>query len=193
VVGHPVPSLVSSPFKLIETMSTFSQRHGYEPPEAEISVRHDAPEWLRDLIIDLAYEAAFKPSELRSYLCRVLLESANPGNWSEFPNIDGEVRGLLSAAPWFYVYDLIEWLYAKRDSSGGEAWDLQSSATPAQFAETINRAFRRKGVGWQLVDGEIQVRGTEVFETFVREAARFIDAAETLDGELAHLKTAETE
>ena len=95
-------------------MRSFSERHGYEPPDAEISVRHDAPQWLRDLIIDLAYEAKFKPSELRSFLCRLLLETVDTNNWSDFPNIDNEVRGLLSGAPWFYVYDMVEWLYSRR-------------------------------------------------------------------------------
>src|SRR5262245_11372203 len=81
-------------------MSTFSQRHGYEPPEAEITMRHEAPNWLRELVVDLAYEARFKPSDLRGWLCRLLLETADRNNWSEFPNIDTEVRGLLSSAPW---------------------------------------------------------------------------------------------
>jgi len=151
-------------------MNTFSQRHGYEVPDAEITVRHDAPEWLRELVVDIAYEARFKPSDLRAFLCRLLLETSDRSNWSEFPNIDGEVRDLLSTAPWFYVYDLVEWLYAQRHSSGNEAWDRDSETVANQFAITLNRAFRQKGVGWQLVDGKIQVRGPDVFEEFVHQA-----------------------
>jgi hypothetical protein len=151
-------------------MSSFSQRHGYEPPEVEITVRHDAPDWLRELVVDIAYEAKFKPSDLRSFLCRLMLETADRNNWSEFPNIDVEVRNLLSVAPWFYVYDLMEWLYSQRRSSGTEAWDVQSDSAANEFASTLNRALRQKGVGWQLIDGKIQVRGPEVFEEFVHRA-----------------------
>ena len=39
-----------------------------------------------------------------------------------------------------------------------------------QFAGKVNEAFRRKGVGWQLVDGHIEVRGEESFEKSVRTA-----------------------
>jgi hypothetical protein len=152
-------------------MGSFSQRHGYEHPDAEITVRHDAPQWLRELIVDQAYEAKFKPSDLRSYLCRQLLETADRNNWSEFPNIDGEVRGLLSTAPWFLTYDLIEWLCAQRASDGGEAWDLASQSCANEFASAINRALRFKGVGWQLIDGKLEIRGPEVFEEFVHQAA----------------------
>jgi len=151
-------------------MSNFSQRHGYGLPDAEISVRHDAPQWLRDLVVHLAYEAKFEPSELRSFLCRLLLETADRNNWSEFPNIDVEVRNLLSGAPWFNVYDLIEWLYAQRRSGDTEVWDIQMDNTAADFEAAINRAFRQKGVGWQLSEGKIQVRGPEVFEQFVHQA-----------------------
>ena len=159
----------------VRPMNTFSQRHGYEVPDAEISIRHDSPEWLRELVVDLAYEAKFQPSDLRAFLCRLLLETADRNNWSEFPNIDGEVRGLLSAAPWFRVYDLIEWIFTQRHSSGSEVWNIDSNAAADRFATTLNQAFRQKGVGWQLVDGKIQVRGPEVFEEFVHQAVELTE------------------
>lgn len=42
---------------------------------------------------------------------------------------------------------------------------------PYEFPDRINRAFRKKGVGWQLVNGEIQVRGPEEFEHALTAAA----------------------
>ncbi len=143
-------------------MNSFSERQGLTVPDAEITVRHDAPTWLRNLVISLAYEAAFMPSDLRAILCRQLLESPNPSNWSERPNIEGEVHQLIEQAAWFYVYDLIEILFASRlvpDPAGAE-----------QFAQKINHAFRRKGVGWQLIDGQIHIRGAEIFEQSIRTA-----------------------
>lgn len=147
-------------------MSRFSERHGYEVFDAEISVRHDAPAWLRSIIVDLAYQARLKPSHLRSELCKLLLESADSNNWSEFPNIDREVRDLLDSVQWFLVYDLVEILFSKLAERSVFGRDTSAD----QFADSINCAFRRKGVGWQLFEGKIQVRGPEVFEEIVHQA-----------------------
>lgn len=151
-------------------MNAFSKRHGYDLPEADITVRHEAPTWLRSLVVELAYEAHLKPSDLRSWLCQMLLESPNANNWSEFPNVDGEVRELISAAPWFYVYDLIERVYSQLTATEAEIADQESESAAAQFENIINRSFRKKGIGWQLTDGKIETRGPELFETSVREA-----------------------
>jgi hypothetical protein len=144
-------------------MDTFSERQGFEPPAAEIVVRHEAPEWLRSFVIDQAYSVAgLCPSDLRTYLCDLLYEIPDQGNWSEFPNIDGEVRELIfGKAKWYNIYDLIEWIYSKivYDKT------LQSS-----FSDKINRAFIAKGVGWQLQDGLIVVRGSEVFQDTTQTA-----------------------
>jgi hypothetical protein len=141
----------------------FSQRQGYTPPEPEITIRYDAPPWLRSLIIRIAYAAKLSPSTLREILCDLLLESPEPGNWSEFPNIDNEAQALLAGAEWFQVYDFIESI----------AQQLEPRALGNQlqdFTNKLNDAFRRKGVGWQLVDGKIEIRGPEVFEQSVRVA-----------------------
>ena len=37
-----------------------------------------------------------------------------------------------------------------------------------RFAELINTFFVRKGIGWQLTDGRVEVRGPEAFEVAVR-------------------------
>lgn len=150
-------------------MGSFSQRHGYEHPDAEITVRHDAPDWLREIVVDLAYEADFAPSDLRSWLCRELLATADRNNWSEFPNIDGEVRELIASAPWFVLYDLIEWI-ADQLSTG------RAEGAAEDFGTALNRLFRVKGVGWQLIDGKVQVRGPEVFEEVVKEAIELAGA-----------------
>lgn len=147
-------------------MDSFSQRHGYEIPDAEILVRHDAPDWLRNLVVDAAYEVEVGPSSVRAILCKLLLESPDPGNWSA-PNIDSEVRWLLRKAPWFCVYDLIESIYLELNA---KPLAFQKANTAEQFSDAINRIFRKKGVGWQLTEGRIQVRGAEIFEESVREA-----------------------
>jgi hypothetical protein len=44
-------------------MNTFSQRYGYEPPNAKIAVRQDALSSLREFMVDLAYEVKLKPTD----------------------------------------------------------------------------------------------------------------------------------
>ena len=52
----------------------FSRRDGYSEAEIEITVRHDAPDELRAVIVELAYESGLKPSRLRQIVCRVVWE-----------------------------------------------------------------------------------------------------------------------
>ncbi len=56
----------------------FSKRHGFHSPiEKDITVRFDAPHELRGVLINLAYECGFKPSSLRSLLCKILQKRPN--------------------------------------------------------------------------------------------------------------------
>lgn len=138
-------------------MATFSARHGLSRPDAEITVRQEAPSEMRDALVSVAYQDGFKPSTLRDVLCRILYRRPGRGNWSEFPNIDGEVRDLLADCEWFEVYDFVEALAGL------------SRGTSASFEEEINRYFRIAGIGWQLVASRLEIRGTEVFEQAVRQ------------------------
>jgi hypothetical protein len=148
----------------------FSKRHGYNSPEAEITVRQDAPEDLRSAVVDIAYECGFKPSDLRQVVCRVLRVAPNRDNWSERPNIDGEVRQNLEDCPWYKVYDVIEAVYERVHASGQQLIGPRNEAVLASsfFQDEINAHFRERGIGWQFVDGQIEVRGAESFEKAVR-------------------------
>jgi hypothetical protein len=138
-------------------MDSFSQRHGLVRPDAEITIRNDAPPQVRDAAIQIAYRSGLKPSDIRELLCQILCRSPDRNNWSEFPNIDGEVRELIDDSEWFEIYDLIEMLAVKSERRG------------QSYAEEMNRFFRAAGVGWQLVDNRVETRGTEVFEAAVRQ------------------------
>jgi len=153
---------------------TFSDRHGYSVPEPEITIRYEAPDWLRSLVVRAAYNSGLRPSNLRDLLCGLLLESPDHSNWSEFPNIDGEVNGLMNLADWFLVYDLIEKV-ADLLSQIGSPSDSSEGDPLGQFSENLNRAFLRKGVGWQLVDRRIQIRGEESFEVTARKAKELLE------------------
>ncbi|MBB3759559.1 AbiJ-NTD4 domain-containing protein [Xanthomonas arboricola] len=137
-------------------MTTFSTRHGLSRPEAEITIRQDAPSEVRDALTTIAYRCGFRPSALREVLCGIRYRAPKE-NWSEFPYIDEEVRGLLAECEWFEVYDFVE------------AIAFLHPGASVSFADEINRYFRVAGVGWQLVDGRLEIRGAEVFEQAIRQ------------------------
>jgi len=157
--------------------SRFSNRHGYSPADAEITVRHEAPDELRSVVVEIAYESGFTPNPLRTLVCRVLRARPNPSNWSEYPNVDGEIRQLLDTCEWYYVYDVIEEIYSALSSGGMIARSRRGSSDGAEnFSQEINRYFRGRGIGWQLVDGQIEMRGSEAFEEAVHGAKDALDA-----------------
>lgn len=147
---------------------SFSKRHGFQPNEKQITVRHDAPHALRGVLIDIAYDAGFSPKDLRPVVCRTLRKRSDPNNWSEYPNIDNEIHSLLDDCEWYQVYDVIEEIYrVASQSMYGEAAN--------KFEEEINSYFRIEGIGWRLRAGKIEVRGEEGFESSVRNAYSVIE------------------
>lgn len=156
---------------------TFSERHGFAPTPADITVRQGAPWDLRGLLPDLAYQSGLRPpSALRSIVCRVTLTAPDQNNWSEFPNIDAEVRDLLQRCEWFEVYEVIEAVAAALHKQD-EHYSNDETDSAAGFASKINRLFVKHGVGWQLIDGRVEVRGAEVFEAVTRPAITELEAA----------------
>jgi len=150
-------------------MARFSEREGYAPPEAEITVRHDAPTELRGVVADIAYECGLGPHVLRSVVCRTLRRREDPNNWSPFPNVDGEVRGHLDSCEWYEVYDVIEAIHTRLQTVPTEQSDVDYCAN---FEAEIDKYFRRRGIGWQMKGGAIEARGSEVFEHTLDEARR---------------------
>jgi hypothetical protein len=152
----------------------FSSRHGFEPKEVEIKVRHEAPVELRAILVDLAYEAGLDPHSLRGIVCKVLRVREDPSNWSAFPNVDGEARNHLDSCEWYEVYDVIEAIHEslqRRD----ERSDWEKDETPAEYFDTeLNKYFRKKGIGWQLKGGVVEVRGTELFETVISASRKVL-------------------
>ena len=71
---------------------TFSDRHGYMGADAEITVREDAPEGLRYAIPLIAQDAGMTPTAMRRIVCQILLVPPDPSNWSDHPNVWGEVN-----------------------------------------------------------------------------------------------------
>ncbi|MDR3541703.1 MAG: hypothetical protein P4L69_12170 [Desulfosporosinus sp.] len=146
-------------------METFSKRYGFASvDEIEIAVRNDAPDGLRQYIVQLAYESGFKPpSKLRSVVCYLLKIAPDKTNWSEYPNIDDEVYELLSRCKWYNIYDLIERLMSIMH-------ETPYSYNPDTFEQDLNEYFIENGIGWKVVNGILEMRGPESFEVVITNA-----------------------
>ncbi|CAG0941081.1 hypothetical protein BROC_01267 [Candidatus Brocadiaceae bacterium] len=137
----------------------FSKKFGYSTQEKEIAIREDAHQGLREFIIQTLYEFGYQPSQIRQTSCRTLRQAPDDNNWSEYPNIDYEVRNLIKNCEWFQVYDVIEALYSKIEEKQA-------------FANEINDYFKTNGIGWKLENGQILFRGGEIFETHLHKAEK---------------------
>lgn len=154
---------------------TFSKRNGhFSIKEKEITIREDAPEGLRGFIRMVFYDLNKNPSELRNITSRVLKIAPDSNNWSEFPNIDYEVSDHLDNCEWYLVYDIIEVIIQKLNGAEKET-----------FISEINEYFVTNGIGWKIVNEEIETRGDEVFETAVNTVVKVLETAK--------LQTAKTE
>ena len=156
-------------------MTIFSERHNYSAPDAEITVREDAPEVLRGAIVVLAGKAGMGYETLRKEVCGLLgIAPDTRGNWSE-PNVLSEVQNHLEECDWFEVYDVIEGIAT---SLQGRRQIYGQSKSPADvFADGINKIFRKNGIGWQLLGNRIEFRGSEAFEVAVREGTKELRSA----------------
>lgn len=144
---------------------TFSKRLGYhKQSETEIIVRHDAPFELRGVLVDITYECGFRPKTLRPLVCRILRKREDPNNWSEYPNVDDEIRMLIDECEWYKVYDIVEGICNRMDS---EPYLYERK----KYEHEVNEYLLENGIGWQLTDGKIEVRGPENFEKVVKTAA----------------------
>ena len=142
------------------------------PIAAEITIRNDAPDGLRQFIVALSYEVGLSPKPMRDLVCRVLRVAPDRGNWSEWPNIDGEVHDLLARCQWYNVYDIIEEIYGRLKDEGLH----DKNDNPAHYIEEeVNAYFLQNGIGWQLNDGQIQIRGSEIFEEVTRSSIDLLD------------------
>lgn len=141
----------------------FSRRNNLIDPPADIKVRNDAPEELRSILADVAYEAGLGPHSLRAVVCKVLRTAPDPTSWSAYPNVDWEVRCTLQGCAWYHVYDVIEEIQV-------ETINLNLQTGAEYFTKEINAYFGDRGIGWQLNNGRIETRGSEIFEDTVQGA-----------------------
>jgi hypothetical protein len=151
----------------------FSKRNRYSSEAKEITIREDAPGYLRYLVLQTAIDLGLGPSRLREVLCRVLRVTPSERN-HRGSDIRDEAQYLINGCDWFKVYDIIEVLHASLASS-----DEYSGEDHARvYANGINEFFIDEGIGWQLVNGQIVTRGTEAFESVVSEATSALETSQ---------------
>lgn len=62
----------------MNSATPFSDRFGYQPPDAEITNGEDAPDVVRDAGTMLGYACGLNPSQMRDAVCEVLLKRPDP-------------------------------------------------------------------------------------------------------------------
>jgi len=110
-----------------------------------------------------------RPKLLRDLVCGVLRKRPDPGNWSEYPNIQEEVELLVYNCEWYRIYDIVEAVHAELARAHPHDFNYVNQKVQT-FDDEINSALREFGIGWQLQDGMLQARGDDPFEAVVNQA-----------------------
>ena len=145
---------------LFSKMSAFSKRYGYSDREEEITIREDAPQALRSFLTELAYGTGCNEVDLHTVVCQTLRRRSSSLLWGT-EDYHNESSRLLKSCPWFKIYDIIEKIYG-------------ASSEKEAFEEEINSYFALNGIGWKLENGLIMFRGTDTFETQLRQAEQVL-------------------
>lgn len=140
----------------------FSDRHGYRDPEPPITIRENAPAFLRYQVASLARDCGLSAKTIRKLVCNILLEVPDPNNWSD-TNVFDEAVTLLQNCEWYKVYDIAEAIWRSFEYREDEQ---------ERFEADLNRLFREKGIGWELKSPDgIVFRGEATFAIATQEAA----------------------
>lgn len=158
--------------------SKFSTRFGFrESKEVEIKVRYEAPYELRGVLIELAYESGLRPKQLRDITCKVLRKRPDSNNWSDKP-VTEEISKHIDDAQWYKIYDLVEAI-------------AQKLAEPEKFENELNTYLLEEGIGWKLVDCQLEARNPEALELSIQLATEVLEESgkETARGQLQEALT----
>lgn len=146
----------------------FSRRHGLAGKHQGPLVYDDAPKRVRVGFLNLLeHDFDLSPGTMRTVVCRELREEPNPGNWSEYPNIWDEVQTLVSRCEWYAFFDIVEAFSNTVRRHGGNSYE-----------DAVNHLFQEEGIGWQLFEGVLEVRGEEPLEKVLEDAFSQLEAAD---------------
>jgi AbiJ N-terminal domain 4 len=162
----------------MDNKASFSERQGFVRPR-EIVFRDDLPEKLRQPIIDIIRRYS-SPAFLWERIER-LFNRYGIDDWPPAPqpitiskeedNLDFiAAKRVLLACEWFRLYDLIEDLFQQQDFHDSELRHEDEEARAYPLQQELNDYFQYAGIGWQLVDGKVIMRGNEAFQRTVQIA-----------------------
>lgn len=147
---------------------SFSRRYGFSGRSNRI--REAAPESVRVGLREVLEKIGFdRPSSQRQVICQALRARPDPGNWSEYPNINQEVDDLIHSLKWFKFYDMCEKLNSLEEVRH------QGVMSPAYvetlFSHELNKLFAEENVIYRMnEEGKIHPEGSEQFEEAIHEA-----------------------
>ena len=159
----------------------FSQREGLAPTEAPIKVRHEAPPELRSALIQLGRRVGLTYGKIVDAMHAVFLKSPE-GNRSD-SDLIREAEGLIHSADWPKIYDFAEYIYTRLQNQ----YTQDAISCQERYENLLNTFFLEHGIGWQMLDGKIRLRGPHPHESTVAQARKALqspgrsDAARELD------------
>lgn len=156
---------------------SFSSRFSVRPPAPTPTIRTEAPPGLRTAIVSITTRQCGMTLEaLRSLICDFTFrEPEEQLNWSAGP-VRTEIRDILDELDWWAVYDFIEVVYHHLSDAAVQRSNPVPDAAQV-FESLMNEAMSRFGIAWQIVNGDIQVRGDEPFETSVAQSGDLLATA----------------
>ena len=113
---------------------------------APYSVRYG----IREVLIVLGYR---RPNEQRKILCQALRVHPRPYNWSDYPDVDEEVAGLLTTSSWYRLFDSLERIPL-----------YLLSQEVAIYFEKINALLADEMVGYRFESNRLVRVGTAEFQ-----------------------------
>ena len=137
---------------------TFSKREGLAE---ELPLVFDtAPEGLRYGLREVLHILGYAtPTQQRGILCKALRVSPDEFNWSDYPNVEGEVVQLLATEPWYKFFDALERI----------AVFIHPQRLPI-YEEKMNVLFSEERVGYRFKSSKILRFGTQEFDAAVENA-----------------------
>ena len=136
----------------------FSVREGLRAEDPLIY--DDAPDELRYGLREVLHVVGYgTPTEQRSILCKALRIIPDQLNWSDYPNVENEVIGLIATKPWYRFFDALE-----RIRQFLCEWEV------APYYEKMNALFAEERIGYRFESGSIVRVGTQEFHDAVTRA-----------------------
>jgi len=154
-------------------MPIFSDRHGYEQPEPPITVREGDPRALRQFVWSLALNAGADAVEL----AELVLDTVSYTHYDPERALIAMAQDALLQCPWYQIYDAAERIYGYfglRKSVGEQVHSFMPALRESRadrFQRDLNAFMRQAGIGWQMIQGKVEVRGPEAVEAAVHGAA----------------------